>query len=151
MIKRSKRAVPWSCWARLARFGPKVGQIGPKWDNRWAKMYWNLIWKSPGFVPFWVRPIWPTLGPNFDILVCWAYAQHIGNKMVYDHLFSKFSAYKKEREVEDRYRYMHFKGNTTSEISFKQTVSWSTNSEISFKQTKCHWKVDLQHKKIPIL
>ena len=21
---------------------------------RWAKMYWNLVWKSPRFVPFWI-------------------------------------------------------------------------------------------------
>ena len=32
----------------MSKFGHKTGQIGPKWD----KMYWNLIWKSPGFVPF---------------------------------------------------------------------------------------------------
>ena len=50
------------------RFGSKVGQIGPKWDKsgtfsdqisvhlaRSSQMYWNLIWKSPGFVPFWAN------------------------------------------------------------------------------------------------
>ena len=53
----------YSIWA-------KVGQIGSKWDTsrifqirfqyilaRWAKMYWNLIWKNPGFV----SSICPTL------------------------------------------------------------------------------------------
>ena len=47
------------------RFGPKVGQVGPNGTNpvlfqirfqyilaHCATMYWNLIWKSPGFVPF---------------------------------------------------------------------------------------------------
>ena len=50
------------------RFASKVGQIGPKWDNsgtfqdifqslfaHWAKLYWNLIWKCPNFVPFWAN------------------------------------------------------------------------------------------------
>ena len=42
--------------------GPKVDRIGPKWDKFWtfsdrisvsqAKMYWNSIWESPGFIPF---------------------------------------------------------------------------------------------------
>ena len=37
-----------------------MGQIGPEWENKHGtfsdqisdKIYWNLIWKSPGFVPF---------------------------------------------------------------------------------------------------
>ena len=41
-------------------FWPKVGQTGSKWQirdygynpDRRAKIYWNLILKSPGFVPF---------------------------------------------------------------------------------------------------
>ena len=50
---------------RDGRFGSKVGQIGPKWDKSGAfsdqisvhlaprrQIHWNLIWKSPGFVPF---------------------------------------------------------------------------------------------------
>ena len=50
---------------RDGRFGSKLGQIRSKWDKtgtfsdqisvhlaRSSQMYWNLIWKSPGFVPF---------------------------------------------------------------------------------------------------
>ena len=44
---------------RNASFASKVGLIGPKWDNSGAfsdhprhQILWNLIWKSPGFVPF---------------------------------------------------------------------------------------------------
>ena len=41
---------------RDGRFGSKVGQIGPKWDKSLSsQMYWNLTWKSPGFVPFWAN------------------------------------------------------------------------------------------------
>ena len=51
---------------RGSRLGPKVGQIDTKWDKferpylglnltsvlkNW-QMFWNLIWKSPGFIPF---------------------------------------------------------------------------------------------------
>ena len=54
---------------RDATLGTKVVQIGPKWDKSntfshpiSAKMYWNLIWKSRGFVPR--GPMWPTLCPK---------------------------------------------------------------------------------------
>ena len=36
---------------RDGRFGSKVGQIGPQMGQE-RQMHWNLIWKSPGFVPF---------------------------------------------------------------------------------------------------
>ena len=43
---------------RDVRFGSKVDQIGPKWNKSGTfsdQMYWNLIWKSPGFVPLWAN------------------------------------------------------------------------------------------------
>ena len=52
---------------RLVRGGPKVGQIVGQngkirnfSDQISAKMYWNLIWKSPGFFPIWGQsdPLW---------------------------------------------------------------------------------------------
>ena len=52
-------------YIRDGKFGSKVGQIGPKCDKSMAfsvqisvhlapprQMHWNLILKSPGFVPF---------------------------------------------------------------------------------------------------
>ena len=54
-----KSVMTWRLKLWVTRFGPKMFQIGPKWDKPWtfsdrcsAKMYWNMIWKSPGFVPF---------------------------------------------------------------------------------------------------
>ena len=58
---------------RDGRFGSKVGQIGPQIGQirdffrsdystfgSMSQMYWNLIWKSPGFVQFGVQsdPLW---------------------------------------------------------------------------------------------
>ena len=64
----------------LTRFGPKVGQTNPNETNpglfqikityilaRWAKMYSNVIWKGPGFVPF-GGPSWPKFYPNLTPL-----------------------------------------------------------------------------------
>ena len=77
-LRETHRAQRWDCGGKwqvrdcsdydiqAVRFGLKVGQIWPKnGTNLWlfqitfpyilahsAKMYWNLIWKSPGFDPF---------------------------------------------------------------------------------------------------
>ena len=67
-----------------AQIGPKMGQIAPKCTEIWsekvpdlshlgpiwpisAKMYWNLIWKSPGLVPFGAKltHFGPNLVPQF--------------------------------------------------------------------------------------
>ena len=60
---------------RDARFGPKVGQIGPKWDKSGAfKIRFQCIWRSRAkCTEIWsekapdlshLGPIWPTLEPN---------------------------------------------------------------------------------------
>ena len=36
---------------------------------RGAKMFWNLIWKSPKFVPFRANKIWPTLNEKLSSLL----------------------------------------------------------------------------------
>ena len=36
---------------RLIRLAPNVANLG-LFQIRWAQMYWNLIWRSPGFVSF---------------------------------------------------------------------------------------------------
>ena len=45
------------------RFGSKEGQIGPQIGqirDSSSQMYWNLIWKNPGFVHFGIQsdPLW---------------------------------------------------------------------------------------------
>ena len=60
----------------------KLGQIGPNRPNVWffqiifqytlarrAKMYWNVIWKSPGFAH--LGPIWPSLRAKMYWNVIW--------------------------------------------------------------------------------
>ena len=45
-------------WVRFASNGTNSGLFKIRFQYilaRWAKMYWNLIWKSPGFVPFGVN------------------------------------------------------------------------------------------------
>ena len=42
----------------------------------WAKMYWNLIWKWPGFVPFRVKPDIPD--PNW--MWKWAYTDQLSSQ-----------------------------------------------------------------------
>ena len=67
------------CWNGDLRFTPKVGQIGHKLEKilvffrsyfilaRGAKMFWNLIWKSPGFILFDANL--DLFGPKFNIPV----------------------------------------------------------------------------------
>ena len=71
-------------WNRDGRFGSKVGQIGPQIGQSRdffrsdfstfgssSQVYWNLIWKSPGFVQFGVQsdPLWSqTYHPSTTVL-----------------------------------------------------------------------------------
>ena len=53
-VVSSFKAVLCCCEQGFQVFSPKWGQISPNWDKfvifqirfQWAKMYWNLIWKS---------------------------------------------------------------------------------------------------------
>ena len=57
-----------------SRTSSKLSDLGPKWVKlapnpgifqSQAKVYWNLIWKIPGFVRFWASL--PHSGPKFNV------------------------------------------------------------------------------------
>ena len=49
----------WTLCIRMTRFGwdwPQMEQIWDLFRSQWAKiLYWNMIWESPRFVPFWAN------------------------------------------------------------------------------------------------
>ena len=53
---------------RGGRFGSKVGQIDPKWDESGAPNTLKSDLKKPRNCPIW-GPIWPTLEPNLPSLL----------------------------------------------------------------------------------
>ena len=73
---------------KCVRLAPKCVQLAPNADKSgtfsdlgalrayWAKMYWNLIWKRPGFVPFGAKLTHfgakPTICAEW-VLICYRY------------------------------------------------------------------------------